>query len=148
MSSTTIKLGRNASINRNTGSYGAPVWVLVDNVRNCKVPAKKKTDDASIRAQAPYALIAGTMIDFGLNFNMNEDPSDTSWTALQGSFLNFTAIELLVLNGPNSSGSQGWRASFEVTDFSDGQDIDKVQTTDVECKPTISANKPAWFTVP
>lgn len=148
MSSTAIKLGRNANVYRNTGSYGTPVWVQVTNIADCKVPATKKTDNVTTRAAAGYDLEAGTLISLGLEFTMNEDSTDADWTALQSSFLNFTAIELLVLNGTNATPSKGWRASYEVMDFGDNQDIDKVQKTEVKAKPTISANAPAWYSAP
>ena len=148
MSSTAVKLGKNAALYRNTNTYASPSWVLVDNVRDLKAPAAKKEAESSTRGAGAYALAQGTLIQLGVEFNMNYDPADAQWAALQSSFLNLTAVELLVLDKPTATGAQGWRASFEVMKFDEGQPLEGIETTDVEAKPTMSANAPAWWTVP
>jgi hypothetical protein len=149
MSSTAVKLGKNAALYRNsTGNYASPTWVLIDNVRDLKAPASKKEAESSIRGAGAYVLTQGTLIQLGVEFNMNYDPADAQWVALQTSFLTLVAVEMLVLDKPSATGAQGWRASFEVMKFDEGQPLEGIVTTDVEAKPTMSANAPAWWTVP
>src|SRR5258708_2274482 len=125
MASIVIKLGKNATLNRNTGSFGSPVWVVIGNVRDLKAPASKKEAESSIRGAGGFVLSQGTLIQLGVEFNMNHDPADADWLALQASFLNLTVIELLVHDRP-TGGGQGWRASFEVQKFDEGQPLEGI----------------------
>ncbi|HLW67851.1 MAG TPA: hypothetical protein VKS79_21210 [Gemmataceae bacterium] len=147
MSSTGKFLSKNAVTYRNVGTYSSPVWLAILNIRDQKTPTEKDEFNASTRGGGAYYLVVGTLIKHSAEWSMNYDTADADWLALQSSFLNLTAIELMVLDqATGGSQAQGWRASYEVMKFEDGLPLDGMITTEVVAKPTISAHAPAWVT--
>lgn len=145
--STTVKLGKNATISRNTGTYGSPTWVEITNVGDLELTGDKIAEEVTVRGDGGFVLEAGTLKQVGVAFDMRHDPADDCWTALHASFLSNTSIEILVLNGPSATaGSQGFRMTVECFKFAKKQGLKGAQRDDVELRPTVSANPPAWYT--
>ena len=146
MASTTARLGMNAKTYRNTNTYASPTWDLVDNIRDLNMPLESDEVDSSIRGFGGFASSEPTLMRIGLSFNMNHDPDDTDWEALRASYFDRSAVELLILDRATGTGAEGIRASFKVHQFSKGEPLAGLQTTDVVAKPCIAANAPAWYT--
>ena len=147
MSSTAVKLGKDAKLFRNTGSYGTPTWDEIDNVNDLTLNIELDEADSSIRGFGGYATAEPTLMVNSLEWGMNHDPADTDWEAVRAAVFGRSALELLALNGANSAGSQGFRASFKFFKFGHGQPLRGIQQNSVMAKPCIAANAPSWHTV-
>lgn len=146
MASTAIRLGKDACMYHNTGSYASPTWDIIDNVRDVTMNLEKAEADASIRGFGGWEAVAFTLKKATFEWQMNHDTADTDWTMIRDAWLNDTAKELLVLDRATGSGAQGLRVTVAFGKFSKGEPLAGVQTTDVMAKPTIAANAPAWYT--
>lgn len=146
------RIGLECKLYRNTGTYAAPVWSEMKNVKDVTVPMTKGEADTSRRGTT-WKTRKGTMKDASIDFKLVQEDGDTHYTALLDSYVNGTAIELLALNGPvATAGSQGLRAYVEVFNFQDSQALESAVEYDVSCKPTpvvVSGNavSPTWFVV-
>jgi hypothetical protein len=144
-----IKLGLNARLYRNTGSYSAPTWNEVKNVKDVTLNLEAGEADVSTRGNAGWRANIATLKDASLEFDMVWDPTDDDFTAIRTAFLTNASIEFAVLDGAsNVSGSQGLRATMVITNFSRSEPLEEAITVSVTAKPTYSANPPEWMTVP
>jgi len=144
-----IKLGRNATINRNTGTYGSPVWSNVALAKDVTLNLDKTEADASSRFSG-WTLTVGALKNATVEFEVIEDTTDANWTALKNSFINGTEIDIAVLNGPSAtSGSNGVRAYWEVMSFNRNEPLTGIITRTVTMKPTwpTDGNMPVEMTV-
>src|SRR4051794_30097558 len=117
-------LGKNARLYYNSASPGSPTWVAIGNVRDVKIDFDKKDADAATRDTGGVEAYLGTFIACPIDFQMNHNTADAGWQALKASFFNFSAIELLVLDGPKeTTGSQGWRCPYECMKFAKGEPL-------------------------
>jgi len=145
----SVKLGLDAKIFRNTGTYAAPVWNEIKNVRDVTLSLETGEADATTRGNNGWRATVATLKDGSVEFDMVWDSADDDFTAIRDAFLNKTALEMAVLDGDvAAAGSQGLRASFMVTNFSRNEPLEEAITASVTVKPTYSANPPAWMTTP
>ena len=144
-----IKLGKNCSINRNTGSYGSPTWTAISLVKDATLNSAKAEADATVRG-SEYEMMVGTMKQVSLEFEIVEDTSDAGYSALNTSYHTGTQIDLAVLNGPAAtSGSTGVRFYGEVMTFNRNEQLNGIVTRNVTVKPTwpTDGNYPTTITV-
>ena len=145
----SVKLGLDAKMFRNTGTYAAPVWNEIKNVRDVTLSLETGEADATTRGNNGWRATVATLKDGSVEFDMVWDSADDDFTAIRDAFLNKTALEMAVLDGDvAAAGSQGLRASFMVTNFSRNEPLEEAITASVTVKPTYSANPPAWMTTP
>jgi hypothetical protein len=145
----SVKLGLDAKMFRNTGTYATPVWNEIKNVRDVTLSLETGEADATTRGNNGWRATVATLKDGSVEFDMVWDSADDDFTAIRDAFLNKTALELAVLDGDvAAAGSQGLRASFMVTNFSRNEPLEEAITASVTVKPTYSANPPAWMTTP
>lgn len=105
--------------------------------------------DVTTRGNAGWRATVATLKDASVEFEMVWNAGDLDFVAVRDAFLNRTAIELAVLDGPvTASGSQGLRALCMVTNFSRNEPLEEAITVSVTVKPTFSANPPSWLVVP
>jgi TP901-1 family phage major tail protein len=144
-----VKLGLDAKLYRNTGTYATPVWDEITNVRDVTLNLEAGEADVTTRGNNGWRATVATLKDGSIEFEMVWDSADTDFTAIRDAFLNKTAVEMAVLDGDVLiTGSQGLRASFMVTSFSRNEPLEEAITVSVTMKPTYSANPPEWMTVP
>jgi hypothetical protein len=138
-------LGLEAKLYRNTGTYASPTWDEVKNVKDLSLGLEKSEADVSNR-ESGWEMIRGALKKATIEFQMIYDTADTDWTAFKNAFLNGTAVELAVMDGPiATAGSEGLRASFEVLKWSHSQNLEEALMTDISIKPTRADNPPAWY---
>jgi hypothetical protein len=146
-----VKLGLDAKLFRNTGSYAAPTWVEVKNVKDLTLTLEAGEADVTTRGNNGWRATVATLKDGSVEFEMVWDSGDADFVAFRDAFLDNEPIELAVMDGPitgaGSSGSQGLRASFAVTGFSRNEPLEEAITVPVSIKPTYSDNPPEWMTV-
>lgn len=144
----SVKLGLDAKMFRNTGTYVTPVWDEIKNVRDVTLSLETGEADATTRGNNGWRATVATLKDGSVEFDMVWDAADDDFTALRDAFLNKTALDMAVMDGDiATSGSQGLRASFMITNFSRNEPLEEAITASVTVKPTYSANPPEWMTV-
>jgi predicted secreted protein len=142
----STRLGMDAKLFRNTGSFGSPVWVEIQNVKDVTLSLEKGEADVTTRANGGWRATVGTLKEGSIEFQMVWDTEDANFTAIQEAFFDNTALELAVMDGPMTDPtSQGLRASFEVFTFTRNEALEEAILVDVSVKPTYSANPPAWI---
>ena len=91
----SVKLGFDAKLYRNAGTYASPSWCAVTNVQYL------------------------TLRDASLEFQMFWDTKDDDLNFIGKAFVTNTTIEFAVLSGANNAaGSQPLRATMVITHFS------------------------------
>ena len=144
-----IKLGMEAKLYRNTGTYAAPTWVELTNVKDLTLNLEAGEADVTTRGNAGWRATVATLKDGSIEFEMVWDTADANFTAIQDAFFNNTDIEFAVMDGDvASSGSQGLRATMSITSFSRSEALEEALMVSVNAKPTYAVNAPEWMTVP
>jgi len=138
------KTGDEGVLYRNVGgTYEAPNWVEMSNVRDVNLGLEKNRIDMTTRANNGWRANKGGLKDLSIETEIVWDPEDTHFDALLDSFLNGTALDLLVLDGPvTTSGSKGFRFQGEVFSFSRNEPRDDAMTASVTIAPTYSPDHP------
>ena len=140
------RLGMDAKLYRNTGSFGTPVWVEIKNVKDVTLNLEKGEADVTTRANGGWRATVGTLKEASIEFQMVWDTDDANFTAIQQAFFGNTPIELAVMDGDMTDpDSEGLRALFEVFNFTRNEALEEAILVDVSVKPTYSANPPAWI---
>ena len=143
-----IKLGMEARLYRNTGTYAAPTWVEVANVKDLTLNLEKGEADVTTRANLGWRATVGTLKDGSIEFEMLWDAADAGFTAIQQAFFANTPIEFAVMDAPiTQTGAQGLRASFSITKFSRSEPLEEAISVSVTAKPTYAEHAPEWMTV-
>jgi hypothetical protein len=104
----SVKLGLDAKMFRNTGTYSTPVWNEIKNVRDVTLSLETGEADATTRGNNGWRATVATLKDGSVEFDMVWDSADDDFTAIRDAFLNKTALELAVMDGDiATTGSQG-----------------------------------------
>src|SRR5690606_3721511 len=108
-----IKLGMEAKLYRNTGTYAAPTWVEMLNVKDLTLNLEASEADVTTRGNAGWRATIAALKDGSIEFEMVWDTGDPDFTAIKDAFFGNTSIEFAVMDGAvASSGSQGLRATM------------------------------------
>ena len=146
-----VKLGLDAKLYRNTGTYITPTWDLIGNVKDVTLNLESGEADVSTRGNNGWRATVGTLKDASIEFEMVWDTGDMDFSAIRDAYFNNTTVELAVMDGlitgTGSSGSQGLRATCRITNFSRNEALEEALTVSVTAKPTYSTNPPVWMTV-
>jgi predicted secreted protein len=144
----SIRLGMEAKLYRNTGTYAAPTWVEVANVRDLTLNLESGEADVTTRANNGWRATVATLKEGSIEFEMVWDTEDTNFTAIQTGFFDNTPIEFAVMDGDITvTGTQGLRATMSIVNFSRGEPLEEAVTASVSAKPTYATNPPEWMTV-
>ena len=144
-----VRLGMEGKLYRNTGTYAAPVWQEIGNVKDLTLNLEKGEADVTTRANGGWRSTVATLKEGSIEFSMVWDTSDPGFTAIKDAWFNNTPVEMAVLDGPvNVPGSQGLRASFAVIKFGREENLEEAMNVPVSLKPTYAANPPEWMVVP
>ena len=147
-----IRLGLNAKLYRNTGTYASPTWNEIGNVKDVTLNLESAEADVTVRANNGWRATVPTLKDASVEFEMVWDTADEDFQAIRDAYLNNTTLEVLALDGPvsgaGSTGNQGLRAVCNVTGFSRSEPLEEALSVSVTVKPAYSANPPTWFVVP
>lgn len=142
-------LGMNCKLYRNTGTYGAPTLNEVPNVRDLSLSLDTSQADVTTRNNNGWMARVATLTDGGVQFGMVYNTEDPDFVAIRDQFLAKSAVEYFILDGSSSvSGTQGFRMTCMVTNFSMSQALTEAVTVDVSIVPTFATNAPSAYTVP
>ena len=146
-----VKLGLDARLYLNSGTYASPTWSRLNNVRDLTLNLETGEADVSTRGNEGWRATVSTLKDASLEFELVIDPEDSGFTSIVNAFLQNEPVEFVVLDGPisgeGSVGSQGLRATFRIASFSRNEALEEAVTASVTAKPTYSENAPVWMTV-
>ena len=144
-----FKLGMEARLYRNTGTYETPAWTEIDNVKDVTLNLETGEADVTTRANNGWRATAATLKDGSVEFEMVWDTADAGFTAIQEAYFDNTSLEFAVMDGDiATSGTQGLRATMAVTNFSRNEPLEEAITVSVTIKPTYADNAPEWMEVP
>ena len=147
-----IRLGLNAKLYRNTGTYASPTWNEIGNVKDVTLNLESAEADVTVRANNGWRATVPTLKDASVEFEMVWDTADEDFQAIRDAYLNNTTLEVLALDGPvsgaGSTGNQGLRAVCNVTGFSRSEPLEEALSVSVTVKPAYSATPPTWHVVP
>jgi len=145
----SVKLGLDAKLYRNTGTFASPTWNEVINVKDLTLNLEAGEADVTTRGNNGWRATVATLKDGSIEFEMVWDTEDLDFAAIRDTFLDRAAIEFAVMDGGIAvAGSQGLRATCMVTNFSRNESLEEAITVSVTVKPTYSVNAPIWMVIP
>ena len=146
-----VVLGLNGKAYRNVGgTYAAPTWSLIDNIRDVTLNLEKGEADVTTRGAQGWRLKAFTLKEGTLDFQMVWDTGDADFTAFKDAYFNDTPILCWFADGlAATTGSQGLKAWFSVGNFTRNEQLEEAMLVDVSLAPTfVSGEPPTWYVVP
>ncbi|MDW8244903.1 MAG: phage tail tube protein [Thermogemmata sp.] len=140
----SVRLGLDAKLYRNTGTFASPVWNEIANVKDVTLNLEAGEADVTTRGNNGWRATVATLKDASIEFEMVWNAGDADFVAIRDAFLNRTAIELAVLDGPTTSpGSQGLQATCMVINFSRNESLEEAIIVSVTVEPMFCGNLPA-----
>mgnify|MGYP002625510861 FL=1 len=94
-----VRLGLEAKLFRNSGSYASPTWEELPNVKDLTLNVEAGEADASTRGNGGWRATLATLKDGSIEFEMIWDTADAGFTAIKDAFFNNTPIEFAALDG-------------------------------------------------
>lgn len=149
-----MQVGRNCTLNYNTGTYSTPVWTAMGRVSSPKINQARPTSRKVYR-EAPNSKNVTGVKDIGFSFTYvckGKSATDAVLTALLASFNSETVMDVAALDGTATTGAKGIRGPFVVTQMNRNEDDEDAVSYDVtlsEVEDDVNANfNAASFTVP
>lgn len=142
-----LRLGLEAVLYRNSGTYGSPALVKVDNCKDVTLNMEKNKADVTTRGNNGWRANVGVLKDASVDFAMVWNTSDTNFQAVRDAFLNNTPVEFFVMSADvDEADSEGLRATFSIDKFTKNEPLEDSQSVDVSMSPTFSDHAPEWVT--
>lgn len=139
--------GLDCKIYHNTGNYASPTWSEITSAMDVTLNLSAAEADASSRA-SNWRQTLTALLDGSVDFDIVADNTDTAYEALRDAFLNRTAIDMAIMDGPiATNGSEGLRAEMSVVNFTRNEPLEDTMTVSVSVKPAPTGNDPAWMEV-
>lgn len=132
-----VKRGLDLALYRNTGTYGAPTWNLVPNVKDVALNRSMGEGDASSRLNS-VKMMEPCLEDASIEFEMVDDPTDTDQIAILAAYANRTLIEFALVYLDTG---EGVRYECKIFNASEPQPLDGVNTIKFTAKPCYSTNE-------
>jgi len=118
------------------------------SVRNATVTIDNGEADVSTRGSEGFELTAQALFKWSVDLEIPWDPTDASFAALFGAYLQRQSIPVVMLDDDKTTaGAQGPWADWAVMKFSRDENLDKEVIAQVTLKPTQSAVPPQWVKV-
>lgn len=131
-------IGIEASLYRNTGTYGSPTWAELMCVSDCAVNPAWDTAEALIRA-ARVKMRRKTLLGIEIPAKLLKTVTgDTGLIALQDAMNDDSEIDILALDKDTTTvGSRGWRFYTQVYQSNQSQNPGDLLYEDMIFAPTI-----------
>ncbi len=144
-----VRIGLEAVLYRNTGSYNSPDLEAVDNVKDLTLNLEKGSADVTTRGNNGWRAMIGVLKDATVDFSMVWNTDDAHFQAIKTAFLATDlasqSIEFFIMSADvDEADSEGLRATFMVEKFTKNEPLEEAQTVDVTIRPTFATNAPAW----
>jgi len=113
----------------NAGSPGSPTWTAIDTVRDVTAQLDAGTVDDTSRTTNGWRSRKQGLKEWGADFEMIYEPTNTAWQKVRESFFNGDQVEVLILDQDISiDGARGLRGTVEVTGFEKAEPLEDVQS--------------------
>lgn len=145
-----IKLGKNAKLYYNTGTYATPTWVEIKYVTDVRVTLTATETEISTRATVPFKTYVSGLIDLGFECDYSWIEGDDSvFTAIKNAFLDGTPMDIAIMDGniAVSGTHEGIRSPFVITRLDLEQTLDGAQKFSLAGKATLGEHPPEWYTI-
>ena len=136
----SVILGIDAKLYR--GTVGVQASTLMENVKDVGVEVESGEADVTTRKAKGWRLSIATLKTATIDFEMNYDPADADFTALQTAYFSNTPLAFFVSDGLGT----GLDADFTILKFSQSQPLEGPISVSVSIKPTDSNRAPTWQT--
>jgi len=136
----SVVLGLDAKLYR--GTAGVQAATLMENVKDVGVEVESGEADVTTRKAKGWRLSVATLKTATIDFEMNYDPTDADFIALQTAFFSNTPLAFFVSDGLGT----GLDADFTILKFSQQQPLEGPISVSVSIKPTDSNRAPTWQT--
>lgn len=134
------ELGINAKLYRNTGNYATPAWSEVTLIADLTVNPSWEEADASAR-ESVVKQTAKTMLNVEVTGRLKKKPGDANYEAFMDGCLNFSALDLLILDGANNTNnSRGWRMDCQIFSITEDQGMSNALYEEIRILPSITSN--------
>jgi len=143
---TTV--GLDCKLYYNTGSYAAPSWELVPNVKDVNYPSQFGEAVGSTRSST-VVEVKPTLQGFELTFNLRRNKADAVYEVFRAAHYARTTIEVLALDALEATaGAEGPRFTAYVMGFDEAEPLEEFSEVAVTLKPAAgAANALEWYTV-
>jgi len=120
-------IGSDCVLYYNAGTTGSPSWSEIDTVRDVTLQlSANEVDDTSRTTQGWRSKLSG-LREWGADFEMIYDTSNTAWQKVREAYFAGTSIEILALDGDITvDGKQGLRGTVFVTSFERAEPLEDV----------------------
>ena len=144
-----VKLGRNAHLYLDTGTYSAPTWSDVTNCKDVTLNGDPVEADVTTRGSGMKNTVVA-INDPSVDFNMINITGDANLMVIRTAFVTGGTIYAAAMDDNIlTSGAWGLEGLMVVTKFTNGQPLLEAHTYDVTLKPTLYPAQPAqWVTTP
>jgi hypothetical protein len=144
----SIKLGMNAKLYRNTGTYATPVWAVMPNVKDLTLTLETGTAEVSTRGNAGWKATMATLREATIEFESIWDAEDVGFTTLRQAYFTSGTVEVAAMDGDiTEAKSEGLRATVSVTNFSRSEPLEEAITASITLKPAYSTHSPEWMVI-
>lgn len=128
-----MQVGRNCTLNYNTGTYASPTWTALGRVSSPKLNQARPTSRKVYRESVNSKNVTGVK-DIGFTFTYivkGTAATDAVLTALLASFHSETVMDIAALDRPAASGAKGIRGPFVVSQINKNEDDEDAVSYDV-----------------
>lgn len=137
------RIGLNAKLYRNAGTYGTPTWTAIDEVHDLTLDDSMGEADVSVRAGGGFELTEATLRKLSLDFDTPNIAANANIIALRVAYETRAKIDFAVMDDAiASSGAHGVRFYGKIFNRNEGQDLDDAQRLEWTIKPTYDSQAP------
>jgi len=136
------KVGYEGVVYYNTGTEGSPVWVEIDTVRDVTLNLTRNEIDDTSRTTNGWRSRLGGLSEWGADFEMIYDTSNTSWQKIRESYFDNTIVDVLILDGDITvDDKEGLRGNVFVTEMSREEPLEDVMSNSTTM---VGNGEPTW----
>ncbi len=128
-----MRVGRTASANLNTGTFGTPVWSKMGRISSPKRTQGRSANARTYRDAKNKKNVVG-MREYGYTFTYvlkNLGDTDAIMVLLQASFDTESVLDVAILDKAAATGAKGIRGPFVVTQLDLSEDDEDAVTAEV-----------------
>jgi len=128
-------LGMNAKIYQGPAGTDLASLTEMSNVKDVTLNLEAGEADVTTRANQGWRATAPTLRECTAEFEMLWKPGDAGFDAIKTAFLTSATLALAVLTGEKAtSGTEGPRGDFSITNFSRNEPLEEGMTVSVTAK--------------
>ena len=139
------RFGKDATFANNGGSYGTPVWNVINAVRDVQIPDGEFAEIEASGRDYAIDLAEPGQLKLSLEGKIRNNEADTNgFVALETAALARSVLDIMILSGANNSnGARGFRFDAKLFKFfGEDQNIDQILWRPFKLRPCVPGNMP------